>query len=183
MTSDSLASTCRTHSKGKPGDPSSARTAKDQSSIISIEQRISRYMPIAVKGLHRRISAHWSHLSDEPWSACTYVVGPLPSAIRSCHQPDIAGAKVPMKTVRMGLFGLPRAVVMASFINCPPTTSQLPGSSATRSGHPTIPNAVFELLDSTLKRVLLALWVMPMRVVLSISEYPPFGSSSWRMNR
>ena len=46
MTSDSLASTCRTHSKGKPGDPSSARTAKDQSSIISIEQGISRYMPV-----------------------------------------------------------------------------------------------------------------------------------------
>ena len=46
MTSVSLESTCRTHSKGKPGDPSSARTAKDQSSIISIEQGISRFMPV-----------------------------------------------------------------------------------------------------------------------------------------
>ena len=72
-----------------------------------------------------------------------------------------------MKTVRMGLFGLPRAVIMASYMNWPPATSQLPGSSATNIGHPTIPMAVFPLLESTLRRVLLRLWVMPIRVALS----------------
>ena len=61
-----------------------------------------------------------------------------------------------MKTVRMGLFGLPRAVIMASYMRVPPTASQLPGSSATRSGQFTIPMAVFPLLESTLRRVLLA---------------------------
>ena len=52
----------------------------------------------------------------------------------------------------MGEFGLPRAVVIASYMRVPPTTSQLPGSSATSKGHPTIPNAVRPLLDSTLRR-------------------------------
>ena len=44
MTSDSLASTCRTHSKGKPGDPSSARTAKDQSSVDIDENTLYRWL-------------------------------------------------------------------------------------------------------------------------------------------
>ena len=43
--------------------------------------------------------------------------------------------------------------------------------------------AVFPLLDSTLKRVLLALWVMPILVALSMKRYSPEGSSSVRMNR
>ena len=88
-----------------------------------------------------------------------------------------------IRALRMGLFGLPRAVTMASYMRVPPATSQLPGSSATRSGQFTMPMAVFPLLDSTLRRVLLALWVMPMRVVESINEYPPIGSSSARMKR
>ena len=75
-----------------------------------------------------------------------------------------------MKTVLMGLLGLPRAVVIASYINVPPTDSQLPGSSATSKGQFTMPMAVLPLLDSTLRRVLLALWVMPMRVVLSMKR-------------
>ena len=61
-----------------------------------------------------------------------------------------------MKTARMGELGFPRAVIMASYMRVPPFTSQLPGSSATRRGQFTIPMAVFPLLDSTLKRVLLA---------------------------
>ena len=61
-----------------------------------------------------------------------------------------------MKTARMGELGLPRAVIMASYIRVPPFTSQLPGSSATSNGQLTIPMAVFPLLESTLRRVLLA---------------------------
>ena len=45
---------------------------------------------------------------------------------------------------------------MASYMRVPPTASHEPGSSATRSGQLTIPMAVFPLLESTLRRVLLA---------------------------
>ena len=51
-----------------------------------------------------------------------------------------------MKMVRIGLFGLPRAVTMASYMRVPPFVSQLPGSSATSSGQLTMPMAVFPLL-------------------------------------
>ena len=72
---------------------------------------------------------------------------------------------------------------MASNINVPPVTSQLPGSSATRSGQPTMPMAVLPLLDSTRNFVLLAVWVIPIRVDESRKRYSPVGSNSIRMNR
>ena len=79
MTSVSLGSTCRTHSKGKPGDPSSARTAKDQSSIRSIKQGISRFMPVdertfaaevagwVTEVLNSRPDLPFSHALVEAW--------------------------------------------------------------------------------------------------------------------
>ena len=50
-----------------------------------------------------------------------------------------------MNTARIGLPGFPSAVTIASFINVPPMVSQAPGSSATRSGVPTIPKAPLAL--------------------------------------
>ena len=70
MTSDSLASTCRTHSKGKPGDPSSARTAKDQSSIISIEQGISRYMPVDERTFAAEVAGWVTEVLMIKWTVC-----------------------------------------------------------------------------------------------------------------
>ena len=54
----------------------------------------------AVSGLQRRISDHRSHCSGSPCSAVTCVEPVEPAAISSGHQPDVAGAIVPMNRSR-----------------------------------------------------------------------------------
>ena len=72
---------------------------------------------------------------------------------------------------------------IASASKVPPLVSQAPGSSQIAQGVFTRPIAVLPLEPITLSRVLVDLWVIPMRVLESRKRYSPVGSSTDRANR
>ena len=68
--------TLRRYERNRALSRESRRAASRSSSSLRRKSAL-----IAVNGLQRRISLHWSHLSESPCNACTYVEPCEPSAI------------------------------------------------------------------------------------------------------